>query len=119
MTPPPPSLPSLMPDTTAVGPPPAERFERTPAPEILPPPPLEPPPPPDGEEAYFRQVYDEFIELKKKCGESIESLTFEKFAVKLEQNRDQLIAKYACKAVRFQVYVKDGKAALKATPIRA
>ncbi len=73
---------------------------------------------PEGEELYFRQVYEDFIELKRKCGENTDSLTFEKFAAKLGQNRDQLIAKYACKAVRFQVYVKDGKAALKATPVK-
>jgi hypothetical protein len=64
-------------------------------------------------------VYEDFIELKRKCGESTDSLTYEKFLVKLTQNRDQLIAKYACKAVKFQVYVKDGKAALKATPVKA
>jgi hypothetical protein len=74
---------------------------------------------PDGESAYFRQVYEDFIALKRKCGENTDSLTYEKFLVKLTQNRDQLIAKYACKAVKFQVYVKDGKAALKATPVKA
>jgi hypothetical protein len=74
---------------------------------------------PDGESAYFRQVYEDFIELKRKCGENTDSLTYEKFLVKLTQNRDQLMAKYACKAVKFQVYVKDGKAALKATPVKA
>jgi hypothetical protein len=72
----------------------------------------------EGENAYFRQVYEDFIELKRKCGENTESLTFEKFLVKLRQNRDHLISKYACKAVKFQVYVKDGKAALKATPVK-
>jgi hypothetical protein len=72
-----------------------------------------------GEEAYFRQVFDDFVELKRKCGESTDGLTYEKFAAKLKQNRDQLVAKYACKAVKFQVYVKDGKAALKATPVKA
>jgi len=74
---------------------------------------------PEGEEAYFRQVFEDFIELKRKGGENTDSLTYEKFAGKLAQNRDQLIAKYACKAVKFQVYVKDGKAALKATPVKA
>jgi hypothetical protein len=72
----------------------------------------------EGESAYFRQVYEDFIELKRKCGENTDSLTFDKFLIKLTQNRDQLIAKYACKAVKFQVYVKDGKAALKATPVK-
>jgi hypothetical protein len=72
-----------------------------------------------GEEVYFREVYEDFLELKKKCGESVESLTYEKFAAKLRGNRDQLMQKYNCKSVKFQVYVKDGKAALKATPVKA
>jgi hypothetical protein len=29
------------------------------------------------------------------------------------------MGKYNCKSVKFQVYVKDGKAALKATPVKA
>lgn len=72
-----------------------------------------------GESGYFRQIYEEFVELKRKCGESVDGLTYEKFEGKLRQNRDQLIDKYGCKSVKFQVYVKDGKAALKATPVKA
>ena len=34
------------------------------------------------------------------------------------KTRDDLIAKTGCKEVRFTVYVKDGKAALKATPVK-
>ena len=34
------------------------------------------------------------------------------------RNRDDLIAKTGCREVRFTVYVKDGKAALKATPVK-
>jgi len=71
-----------------------------------------------GDDTYYRQVYEEFLQLKRKCGESIDGLTFDKFSQKLKQNRDQLVARYACKAVKFQVYVKDGKAALKATPVK-
>lgn len=74
----------------------------------------------DSEEAanYFEQVYEEFIALKKQCGESTENLTFERFAKKLRKNADALIAKHACKTVKFQVYEKDGKAALKASPVK-
>ncbi len=71
-----------------------------------------------AEEAYHRQVFEEFLGLKKKCGEPTEGLTFDKFAVKLRANRDQLVEKYGAKSVKFQVYVKDGKAALKATPVK-
>jgi hypothetical protein len=73
----------------------------------------------DGEAAYFREVYEDFLELKRKCGEPIDNLTYEKFAAKLRANRDALMGKYNCKSVKFQVYVKDGKAALKATPVKA
>jgi hypothetical protein len=71
-----------------------------------------------GDEDHWRQVFDDFLRVRRECGEAAEGLTFERFSAKLEKNRDQLIAKYACKTVRFQVYVKEGKAALKATPVR-
>ena len=71
-----------------------------------------------SEEAHFQDVFKEFVTTRERCGEPSDGLTFEKFAAKLRKNKDQLVAKYACKTVRFQVYVKDGKAALKATPVK-
>jgi hypothetical protein len=68
-------------------------------------------------EAELKQVYQDFIDTKQRCGEPIEGVGYEKFVVKLRSNRQQLISRYQCKTVRFQVYIKDGKAALKATPI--
>ncbi|MGA9523501.1 MAG: MXAN_5187 family protein, partial [Myxococcaceae bacterium] len=70
------------------------------------------------EEGHFQDVYREFLQTREACGEGGDGLTYEKFAVKLRKNRDQLVAKYHCRTVRFQVYVKEGKAALKATPIK-
>ena len=78
---------------------------------------VSPNPADDGLETEFRQVYRDFIETKQACGESIEGITYDKFSGKLKTNRQQLISRYACKTVKFQVYVKDGKAALKATPV--
>ena len=69
-------------------------------------------------DAYFRQVFDQFVSIKKSCNEPTSALTFEKFAEKLVRNRDDLKAKTGCKEVRFTVYIKDGKAALKATPVK-
>jgi hypothetical protein len=63
-------------------------------------------------------TYDEFIRTKKQCGEPTDGLTFEKFSQTLRKNRDQLIARHACKRVKFSVYVKDGRASLKATPVK-
>jgi hypothetical protein len=67
---------------------------------------------------YFKQVFDQFIAVKKSCSESIAGLTYDKFAEKLIRNRDELRSKTGCREVRFTVYVKDGKAALKATPVK-
>jgi hypothetical protein len=72
----------------------------------------------DPEEAHIREVFMEYVAVRRQCGEPTSSLTLDKFRTKLETNRQQLIAKYNCKTARFSVYVKDGKAAIKATPVR-
>ena len=75
-------------------------------------------PDPDRMDPYFKQVFDQFVALKKSCNESIAGLTYDKFAEKLIRNRDELRSKTGCREVRFTVYAKDGKAALKATPVK-
>jgi hypothetical protein len=76
------------------------------------------PPPIHDETAEWRRVYDEFLRLKKECGETTDGLNFEKFKSTLRKNRDQLLQRHGCKSVKFSVYMKEGKAALKANPIR-
>ena len=75
-------------------------------------------PPPNPEDAHFTDVYNQFLATRAQCNEPADGLTFDKFVLKLRKNKEQLVEKYKCKSVRFQVYVKDGKAALKATPVR-
>jgi hypothetical protein len=72
----------------------------------------------DDEQTHWRQVFSDFLRTRGECGEVASGLTFERFAQKLASNKAALVAKYSCRTVRFQVYVKDGKAALKATPVR-
>jgi Double sensory domain of two-component sensor kinase len=67
---------------------------------------------------YFKQIFDQFVSIKQRCNESIAGLVYERFAEKLVKNREDLILKTGCREVRFTVYVKDGKAALKATPVK-
>jgi hypothetical protein len=115
--------------------PPATPPRGTPAPVAVAPPPRAPSPPPEpapfdddilGADAeatvtvdpYFKSVYDQFVEVKQSCGEPTSGLNYQKFSEKLIKNRDDLMAKTGCKEVRFTVYVKDGKAALKATPVK-
>jgi hypothetical protein len=71
-----------------------------------------------GVDPYFKSVYDQFVAVKQSCNEPTSGLTYQKFSEKLVKNRDDLMAKTGCKEVRFTVYVKDGKAALKATPVK-
>lgn len=72
----------------------------------------------NGDEAHFQDVFRNFVAMRQQCGEPADGLTYEKFAQKLQKNREQLISRYNCRTVRFQVYVKEGKAALKATPVK-
>lgn len=70
------------------------------------------------EEQHFRQIFDEFVRVKEQCGEPTKGLTYDKFVVTLRKNKEQIVSKHGAANVRFTVYVKDGKAALKATPVR-
>jgi hypothetical protein len=70
------------------------------------------------ETAEWMSVYDEFLRTKKQCEEPIDGLSFEKFQNTLRKNRDALVQRHHCKRVRFSVYIKDGRASLKATPVK-
>lgn len=72
----------------------------------------------NGPEADWPRVFADFVSTKKQCGESVEGLTFEKFEHTLRKNRDALIARHGCKHVKFTVYIKEGRASLKATPVK-
>ena len=70
------------------------------------------------EELHFRQVFDDFVATKKQCGEPTAGFTYDKFVQTLRKNKEQIVTRHGAKGVRFTVYVKDGKAALKATPVK-
>lgn len=67
-------------------------------------------------EAEWMLVYEQFVQTKQHCGEPLEGFTYERFRGTLVKNRDALVMQHGASAVRFSVYVKDGKAALKASP---
>ncbi len=71
-----------------------------------------------GNNAEWMEVFDEFIRTKSSCGEPTEGLTFDKFVRTLRKNRDKLVEQHGCNRVKFTVYVKDGHASLKATPVK-
>jgi hypothetical protein len=72
----------------------------------------------DPETAHFHEVYDQFVEMKKRLGEPTAGLTYERFEVTLKKNRDTIVEKHGVSTVRFTVYDKGGKAALRATPVK-
>jgi hypothetical protein len=72
----------------------------------------------ESDEEHWRNVHAEFLRVRAQCGEPVDGLGYERFRPKLEKNKQQLVEKHACRTVRFSVYVKDGKAALRATPVK-
>jgi hypothetical protein len=69
-------------------------------------------------EAEWRVIYSQFVATKQQCGEILEGFTYEKFRTTLVKNRDAIVARHGVTQVKFSVYVKDGKAAVKASPGR-
>ncbi|MEI8256791.1 MAG: MXAN_5187 C-terminal domain-containing protein, partial [Deltaproteobacteria bacterium] len=68
--------------------------------------------------AHWREVFDQFVAAKKQCNETTDGLVFERFSTTLGKNKEQLAQRTGARAVRFSVYVKDGKATLKASPVK-
>lgn len=71
----------------------------------------------DALERYYEQVFQEFLEIKRTCGEPTGGVQYRGFRAKLVRTRKSLMDRFNCVDVRFRVYVKDGRAALKAAPI--
>jgi hypothetical protein len=68
-------------------------------------------------EAEWQRVFEQFVATKQQCGEPIDGFTYEKFRVTLVKNQEALRARHGAAQVKFTVYVKDGRAAVKASPI--
>jgi hypothetical protein len=93
-------------ESTAVTHVPKELLEETSAPAV------------QGEEVHFREVFEQFVAAQKECGAPVGGLTFDKFVRKLHAARDQVMKRHNTADVRFTVYVKEGRAALRASPVK-
>lgn len=71
------------------------------------------------EQTEWRQVFEEYVRVRAQCGEPTAGLTYEKFQGTLEKNKAAILSRHPADRVRFTVYVKDGKAALKASPVKS
>ncbi|HWO10402.1 MAG TPA: MXAN_5187 family protein, partial [Polyangiaceae bacterium] len=72
----------------------------------------------DEIEPGWTQVYQDFVRIKQDCGEAVDGFTFERFSQTLRKNRDTLMREHGVQQVQFSAYVKQGRAALKAKPVR-
>ena len=66
-----------------------------------------------------RAVYEAFLLVRAQCGEASDSLSFDAFKRVLAKHRLDIGQRYPGANVAFSVYVKDGRASLRATPIKA
>ena len=63
-------------------------------------------------------LFEAYREAKGACGEDFASMTREKLDQVIAKQREQIRAKTGCDDVRFRVVVENGKAKLKATPVK-
>jgi hypothetical protein len=61
-------------------------------------------------------LHAEFLMARRQAGESTDEVTFERFARKVRRVRDEIRAEHRCNEVLFEVYVRRGRAALRAHP---
>ncbi len=70
------------------------------------------------DEDHYRAAFDEFVGSKRRLGEATESINFEGFKAKLRKIEQTLIEKHGCRAVRFQVVVRDRQVSLRPQLVR-
>lgn len=72
--------------------------------------------PMSSEEEKMRRVFQNYLDVRKSCGEPT-NIPWDNFVELLRNQKAAILQQYSCKDVNFYVQQKDGRAALKATPI--
>ena len=67
-------------------------------------------------DANLRRLYDTYLVARKRCGESVEGLSFDSMASRIRSQVPELMQKHKAKNIEFKVVIKGGKAILKAVP---
>ena len=70
------------------------------------------------DEEHYRSVYQEFVASKEMLGESVANLSYDGFRSKLRNSEESLLDRHGCRAVRFQVLVKDRTVSLRPQLVR-
>ncbi len=64
----------------------------------------------------MREVYDSYIDARKKCSESVKGISFEGLQKKIDSEKKKVAAKYGTSDLDLKVHVKDGKASISIKP---
>ena len=73
--------------------------------------------PPDPlSENRLRSVYRAYVEAKRRCNEDTTRLSFDAVAASLKRQVPELLDRHKVRDVEYRVFVKDGKAILRAVP---
>jgi hypothetical protein len=60
----------------------------------------------------YRALFEEYVDLRRRCGESVDDLDCNRFAEVLQQQRQHLIRKLAVRDVSFRLAFDNGKAVI-------
>ena len=69
-------------------------------------------------EAGDGQLFDAYVSAREACGQGIKGMTPDKLNGLLQKQEAAIREKTGCDGVRFRVVVEDGKAKLKASPVK-
>lgn len=69
------------------------------------------------EDLAYRAVYDRFIEARDQCGQNTE-IQFDTIRDTLKRQVRSIKSQFRCERVKFRVAIEEGKARLKAIPVR-
>ncbi len=70
-----------------------------------------------AEEVAYRAVYQKYIDARSECGQGSD-ISFDTIKDTLRKQSRQIKSKYNCERVKFRVAIEDGKAKMKAVPVR-
>lgn len=70
----------------------------------------------EDEQRQWREVHAQFLAKRRECREP--EVSYEVFAQTLQRSKDQLMGRVSCRGVSFAITVKDGRATLRAAPLR-
>ena len=67
---------------------------------------------------YNQDLFDSYVSAREACGQGSAGITREKLDALVAKQSAQLRARSGCQEVKFRVVVENGKAKLKASPVR-